>query len=381
MQKPLNYEGINWVDGMKLSSGDFVHTDLYTQDLVRDSISVGIHHSNFGLLPAFAGYDRSFDISLIKKNTNYLEVEVRFCNAVTSDGSRINIAYQQGAVEASFSAFMDVSKLSVGEHYVVLYVHSFKKSAFGEPNPEESPLRYPYVKKEYTIDIVSKSAIQQRQVSGSFIPIGKLVNEGQEAVLVPHYIMPSVYIESHPQLMDFHNSLYRSLNEFQSAAYRIMDKTVNRPKITELGLNIRLITERILEYMASSFFEYRSILPQKAPIYLLKYFSDFAHVFFNAVRLVESAEREEMLKYFYEWKDVTPGNFEERLSNLIEMRYDHFEIAEAMECVTDFMNVMVSLWGKLATLEYIGQRRENIVVAEQKVVQEVQTRRTWSLLD
>ena len=82
MQKPLNYEGINWVDGMKLSSGDFVHTDLYTQDLVRDGISVGLHHANFGLLPAFAGYDRSFDISLLKKNTNYLEVEVRFCNAV-----------------------------------------------------------------------------------------------------------------------------------------------------------------------------------------------------------------------------------------------------------------------------------------------------------
>ncbi|MDR2275066.1 MAG: hypothetical protein LBF27_29420 [Sphingobacterium sp.] len=381
MQKPLNYEGINWVDGMKLSSGDFVHTDLFTQDLVRDSISIGINDSNFGLLPAFAGYERSFDISLIKKNTNYLEVEVRFCNAITSDGNRINIAYQQGNVEASFSAFMDVSKLAQGEHYVVLYVNSFKRSAFGEPNPEESPLRYPYVKKDYLIDIVSKSDINQRQVTGSFLPIGKLIQEEQETILVQQYIMPSVYLESHPQLMDFHNRFYRSLNEFQTAAYKIMDKTVNRPKITELGLNIRFITEKILEYMATSFFEYRSILPQRSALYLLKYFSDFAHVFFNAVRLVEPAEREEMLKYFYEWKDVTPGNFEERLSNLIEMRYNHFEIAEAMGCIADFMNVMVSLWGKLATLEYIGQRRENIVVAEQKVVQEVQTRRTWSLLD
>ncbi|ULT25591.1 hypothetical protein KUH03_00835 [Sphingobacterium sp. E70] len=147
MQKPLNYEGINWIDGMKLSSGDFVHTDLFTQDLVRDSISVGLNGTNFGLLPAFAGYERSYDISLIKKTTSYLEVEVRFCNAVTSDGNRINIAYQQGAVEASFSAYMDVSKLALGEHYVVLHVNPFKRSAFGEPNPEESPLRYPYVKK------------------------------------------------------------------------------------------------------------------------------------------------------------------------------------------------------------------------------------------
>lgn len=381
MQKPLNYDGINWVDGMKLSSGDFVHTDLYTQDLVRDGISVGLHGSNFGLLPAFAGYERSYDILMLKKNSNYLEVDVRVCNAVANDGSRINIAFQQGQVEASFSAYMDVSKLPPGEHYVVLNVHSFKRNAFGEPNPEESPLRYPYVKKEYSIEIVNKQDVHQRQVSGSFLPIGKLIQNGQEVDLVQPYIIPSVSLESNPLLMDYHNNFYRLLHDFQLAAYRIMDKTVNRSKITELGLNIRFITEKILEYMASSFFEYRSILPQQSPIQLLKYFSDFAHIFFNAVRLVEPAEREEMLKYFYEWKDVTPGNFEERLSDLIEMRYEHLEIADSMACISDFMEVMVSLWGKLATLEYIGQRRENIVVAEQKVIQEVQTRRTWSLLD
>ncbi|ULT25590.1 hypothetical protein KUH03_00830 [Sphingobacterium sp. E70] len=214
---------------------------------------------------------------------------------------------------------------------------------------------------------MSKSDVNQRQVTGSFLPIGKLFQEAQETILIQQYIIPSMYVESHPLLMDYHNRFYRLLNEFQTAAYKIMDKTVNRPKITELGLNIRFITEKILEYMATTFFEYRSVLPQRAPIYLLKYFSDFAHVFFNAVRLVEPAEREEMLKYFYEWKDVTPGNFEERLSNLIEMRYNHFEIAEAMSCIADFMDVMVSLWGKLATLEYIGQRRKILLLRSRRL--------------
>jgi len=32
-------------------------------------------------------------------------------------------------------------------------------------------------------------------------------------------------------------------------------------------------------------------------------------------------------------------------------------------------------------LEYIGQRKENIVVAEQQVIQTVQAKRTWTLLD
>lgn len=45
------------------------------------------------------------------------------------------------------------------------------------------------------------------------------------------------------------------------------------------------------------------------------------------------------------------------------------------------MTVLFTLWNKLGGLEYIGQRKENIVVAEQQVVQQVQARKTWTLLD
>jgi hypothetical protein len=37
---------------------------------------------------------------------------------------------------------------------------------------------------------------------------------------------------------------------------------------------------------------------------------------------------------------------------------------------------MIALWNKLGTLEYIGQRKENIVVAEQQLVAQVQTKRS-----
>ena len=96
---------------------------------------------------------------------------------------------------------------------------------------------------------------------------------------------------------------------------------------------------------------------------------------------MEPREREELLKYFYEWKDVTPGNFEELLSRTIELVYDHKQIQQSMLMVGEFLNVLVALWNKLSTLEYIGQRKENIVVAEQQVVQQVQARKTWTLLD
>jgi hypothetical protein len=109
-------------------------------------------------------------------------------------------------------------------------------------------------------------------------------------------------------------------------------------------------------------------------------FGDGAFVF-SAVKSIAGAEREELLKYFYEWKDVTPGNFEELLAKSIEIIYNHHDIQSAMQTIDEFLKVLIALWNKLSSLEYIGQRKENIVVAEHQVVQTLQAKRTWTLLD
>ena len=78
---------------------------------------------------------------------------------------------------------------------------------------------------------------------------------------------------------------------------------------------------------------------------------------------------------------LRPGNFEELLARTIELIYDHQDIYASLSLVEEFLKVITALWKKLSTLEYIGQRKENIVVAEQQIVQQVQAKRTWTLLD
>lgn len=129
------------------------------------------------------------------------------------------------------------------------------------------------------------------------------------------------------------------------------------------------------------FYAYSNIVHRESPVVLVGYFSSLAHIFFTAIKLIDPREREELLKHFYEWKDVTPGNFVELLAKTIELIYDHKQISHSMSIVSEFMNVMVALWNKLSGLEYIGQRKENIVIAEQQVVQQVQAKKTWTLLD
>ncbi len=171
------------------------------------------------------------------------------------------------------------------------------------------------------------------------------------------------------------------MNDLQLAAFTIIDKTTGKESVTVLGTNIRLISEKMLDYLAQVFFNYRNLGYQQAPIHLAGCFSNLAHVFFTGIKMIATKEREEMLKYFYEWRDVTPANFEELLARTIELIYDHQDIQASMALIGEFLKVITALWKKLATLEYIGQRKENIVVAEQQIVQQVQAKRTWTLLD
>jgi hypothetical protein len=385
MISPLKYKPVNWVDGMKLSSDHFVATDLYYQDFVRDANSIHINKFNYGLLPPFAGQRVSHDIEIIEKATNYIEVKVKHCNAITAEGCRIDIPYSTNPDEQiSYTHYFsnenpDYVKTSL--YNILLTVNPFERVPSGTPDPEDIPPRYPSISKKYAIAILPATDTAPGRADSYYLTIGQLFAENGHISINQDYIPPSAAMTSHPSLMRYYDLFGMQINELQLAAFKIIDKTSNRDAITPLGKNIRMLSEKLLDYIAQIFYTYRNIGFQLSPVQIAGYGSNLAHVFFTGIKLIESKEREEMLKYFYEWRDVTPGNFEELLAKTIELIYDHQRINEAMKETEDFLKVMIALWNKLGTLEYIGQRKENIVVAEQQMVQQVQLKRTWTLLD
>ncbi|RAJ26023.1 hypothetical protein [Pedobacter cryoconitis] len=385
MISPLKYKPVNWVDGMKLSSSHFVATDQFNQDFVRDANSISLNNFNYGLLPPFAGERVSHDIEISEKATNHIEIKVRHCNAITAEGCRIDIPNTSNYDnQLSYSQFFsnentDYSKVSI--YNILLLVNPFDRVPAGTPDPQDNPPRYPDISKKYSISILPASEMTPNATDNYHLTIGQFVLENGRISINTNYIPPSSSIVSHPGLIRYYESFSTLINDLQLAAFKIIDKTAARDSITPLGKNIRLLSEKMLDYIAQIFFNYRNLGYQQSPVYIVGYCSNLAHVFFTGIKLIEPKEREEMLKYFYEWRDVTPGNFEELLARNIEMIYDHQNIQASMSTIEEFLKVMVALWNKLSMLEYIGQRKENIVVAEQQMVQQVQTKRTWTLLD
>ncbi|HMI61183.1 MAG TPA: hypothetical protein VK518_09750 [Puia sp.] len=380
---PLKYNPVNWVDGMKLSSAHFVATDQYNQDLVRDARSLPLTNYNYGLLPPFSGQRVSHDIEVTEKATDHIEIKVRLCNAITAEGCRIDIdsPANYGKPLTYTHYFTENTGSGSIVYNILLSVNPFERVPSGSPDPQDNPPRYPDIAKGYKIFLVRAVETASQGRDSYSLTIGQLIQTGGKISINTSYIPPSSSITSHPGLIRYYELFNTLINDLQLSAFTIIEKTMGKESITVLGKNIRFISEKMLDYLAQMFFTYRNLGYQQPPAYLAGCFSNLAHLFFTGIRLIEAKEREEMLKYFYEWRDVTPGNFEELLARTIELIYDHQDIYASLSLVEEFLKVVTALWKKLSTLEYIGQRKENIVVAEQQIVQQVQAKRTWTLLD
>ncbi|WP_345954269.1 hypothetical protein [Mucilaginibacter sp. PAMB04168] len=379
---PVKHKAVNWVDGMKISSSHFVQTDNFIHDLVKDSNALLLNNYNFGLLPPFGGTSNgTFDVQIIERASNHMQVKIKTCNAVTAEGYRISIATQGIGQEVTFDHYFNQDGLEDGTetYFIVLTVNPHERVAAGQPDAEELPLRYPDVESRYTVTFLPASQINNR--TNHYLEIGKFTKNGSGIQIHTNYIPPSACLLSHPDLVSAFELFSGQLNQIQLLSFRILDKITSKESISTIGKNVKALCEKMLDYIARIYFPYRNIAYNQSPVVLVGYFSEMAHVFFSTVKSIAGAEREELLKYFYEWKDVTPGNFEELLARLIEIVYNHHDIRSSVTAVDEFLKVIVALWNKLSTLEYIGQRKENIVVAEQQVVQTVQAKRAWTLLD
>lgn len=379
MLSPIKNKPVNWIDGMKISSDHFISTDNFIHDIVRDSNSLQLNNNNFGLLPPVINESVSLDIQITERPSNQVQIKINYCNAVTAEGYRIDAS--RAGQELTFTHYFgqDSATENSETYYVLLAVNPFERVPVGNPDPEEIPVRYPEIEKQYNITIMPASQINTR--SPQFLEVGKFIKNGNSLQTDVSFIPPCTSVLSHPELVRYYELFSNYLNTLQLLSFRIMDKITSKESVSIIGKNVKILCEKLLEYIARTYFSYRNIIYQQPPVYMVSCFSEMAHIFFSTVKSIPGAEREELLKYFYEWKDVTPGNFEELLARLIEIVYNHHDISVSMKTTDEFLRVLVALWNKLSSLEYIGQRKENIVVAEQQVIQTVQSKRTWTLLD
>ncbi len=385
---PIKKTLVNWVDGMKISKNHLIQTEDYFIDVIRDATNMRLTDFNFGLLPPHKNEKQSSDFEITERISNHVEIELRQCNAITPGGCRINInpvnPSEYLKLDYPFESDIDSKKKADEQLFwdVILVVRPFDRIPLGTPDPEETPPRHPDARKDYRLFIKPTGQINADEFGMHHLVIGRVTKIGDRYEVDNSYIPPCTSMSSHPDLRKYYERFGKYLNDIETSSHKIIMKIYEKENISDIAKNIKQVCEHLLSHIATVYFSFRNAGRFYSPFEVSNLSSSLAHVCLISINFTPKKKKEEMLQYFYEWSDVTPGNFMEILSEMVELAYNHHNIRHTMEQSEHFLSTFSALWIKLSTLEYIGQHKENIVVAEKIQKVDVGPRKSeWTILD
>lgn len=375
---------VNWEEGMSLTPNSFKMTENYFINGQCLGQEIHITNFNYGLLkPSRNNHHSMCEIEVSHSVTDTIEVRLVRCHGITTGGFIINyepnpmeyLSYKVPAGELTNGSLSRTSYLNV-----IFSVNPYNRIPTGELDNEVLPPRYPEVRPEYKLYTLPVEQMQNGIDPYSLI-VGRIRKDGDRYEIDYNYIPPCMTMLSDPDLTRYYGRFGVFFNNIEKASQDIVAKVVNRSDSSTMALNIAEICKNILQYSATSYFGYRNTGAYWAPIQVIGCFSNLAHLCFNTLNFMEKTEKEDVLKYFYEWSDTTPAQFESILSEAIEIKYEHDEIRSMMLIIEGFLSNFSELWMMLSSLEYIGKHKENIVVGERIQRHESATRSDWNLLD
>nr|WP_315026263.1 hypothetical protein [uncultured Chryseobacterium sp.] len=366
MIEKLSHFPVNWIDGMKINKTHFIDVQDFVSDSVRDAIGVHTSMISYGLLPV----QEPVKINLIIDNHKLLRIKVEQCHAITPNGSRIEIDNNTlESLNLSVPYPEAVKELKENENIVLLAciaVNHFKRSLYGEPDPEETPPRYPYTQPEYSLSLIPETELNEKRGFGAgYLTIGKILVNSGESRIDENYIPPCVSVASHKSLQELHSDIDRFYGQIELYATQIAQKIYTKKQTNRLALMMEQMTDKTLDYLGTEINKFRWIYPFESPAKMLVSVVALARIVKNFIDARSGAGKEELLNYFSEWCNISQGDFESIFSETINTDYNHNQMDVIIVKIKKFMSTLEELYAILSRLDYIGKKRDgSIFVSE-----------------
>lgn len=371
---------VNWTDGMKISEKHFITHDNFIIDLIRDANSIPLNNHNYGLLPILPpGANENAIFEVLNAATNDVHIVIKHCSAITAAGFRIDIIDHKTSLK---SLTREKNDKEINEDYFILIsVNPFERIPFGNIDVEETPPRHPFTQFKYNIGLVATHSLGNHQSGGNYLIIGRVNIKDSIASTDNHFIPPCTSIQSHGRLLDYYQFFARSMEMLQQFGVLIIQKAIKANQNSTLATNVKTLCKTLIEHFGNVYFSFRNIIPQKAPIFMIEIFSNLALHLFNNTQTLATHELEEMLNYSFEWSEVAPHTLLNKLSAVAEINYDHNNCGAHLIEIKTLLIDLESIFSKLSQLDYIGQRKENIIINEKNITPQSKAKKGWSLLD
>lgn len=392
MFQEIKYLPVHWIDGMKINEDHFKQMELSIADQTRDAAGVNLNNFNYGLVSAATENDKSLDVKLQVDQTKLITADLLKCRAITRSGARIEIVstlaqkYQFTFAELNTSFNAGESKAKT--FYLVINANPYERIPVGQPDYDEVPPRMPYTIPAYSLNILPGDQLNSNAIPDFFIPIGKILLANGRLSVDTSYIPPCCSVRNHALLYDYYYDFGNKLGEISKALIVIIHKIKTKSQSTSLTQNFNFMADKVVFFTANELSRYRWIISEQAPVYMLEYFIRFAYVLKTSLDCLVDRDKEELINYLSEWSDVSAGQFESVLTDVIRTEYNHLDISECLVPADRMLNLFYNLFGKLSQLDFIGKRkgegsfvRERIVEAEtNKKEEEKPKQKGWSFL-
>lgn len=366
---------VNWIDGMKINKNHFIEQDNAWMDALQSMVSLGLSPLRFGVLPASAAGEETFNIKISFDNQNSLRVSVLACQAVTSGGVHISLPAfstigQTDTGNILTSSFPFSATNTEATWWIFLFVHPFEKQAAGSPDISENPPRFPNALPTYTLQLVSETNYRQYAYHPYGMAVGKVSIVSNDVRIDNDYLPPCFSINAHPDLLSLHGELDKYLGKIESNCAEIVQKIFKKSQQNEISELVMFLCDRVMQNLGQAITNMRWNMIYAAPAAMFEIISALARIMKNSIDMRTGSGKEELMNYLSEWCELKQGEFETMLSSLANTGFDQNDINKNIQKIVLFVKITSRLFETLSKLEFIGKRKESGIFVKEETVQQ-----------
>lgn len=358
MENKSEYLPVNWMQGMNVSSSHFVATENYLLERMLRNTSVLQSPFLYGLLPEEKG-EPSMRLRINGKGSHALLVLDAY-RGMTPGGYMLLLNDGNERVSCPCETEGEVPEAGWD---VVLSVSPYDRNPSGEPNLQETPPRYPFVEPSYRLNMVARLKKEVNRYGPFDVVVGLLRKKESAFVLDANYIPSSMTMSSHPDLRGYVNSLSEKIATIQNSVRLVIEKAMGQSDRSSVMDSVLLLSKELMRSLGSLYFRWRNCAYTLSPYQAVEILTSLANSVMVGLGFLPKREKEEMLKYFYEWNGISPSSFEHMMEEAVDKPYNHNRIRSSMLVVDGVIRTLEELFVNLSHLDYIGQHKESIVIS------------------
>ena len=375
MRDKQKYFPVNWIDGMKINKNHFIEQDNAAMDALQGMVSLGLSPLRFGVLPASAAGEETFNVKIAFDNQSSLRISVLACQAVTSGGVHISLPAfstvgQTDTGNILTTSFPFSASNSESNWWIFLFAHPYEKQAAGSPDLAENPPRFPNALPTYTLQLVSESNYKQQAYHPYGIAVGKVSIVSNDVRIEADYIPPCFSINAHPDLLSLHGELDSYLANVELNCSEIVQKIFKKNQQNEISELVMFLCDRVMQYLGQAITSMRWNMVYNAPAAMFETISSLARVMKNSIDMRTGSGKEELMNYMSEWCELKQGELETMLSSLANTNFNQNDINKNIQKIVLFVKVTSRLFETLSKLEFIGKRRESGIFVKEEAIQQ-----------